>query len=74
MKSKDMRTTFCDKPMAAFRRPCNLRDDLVKSRFKQYTYNIHMYMCMYIYRILYTSMCECLLLLRYFVFFLMLVQ
>ena len=34
--SDDIRETFRDKPMVAFRRPRNLRDDLVKSRFKRH--------------------------------------
>ena len=34
--SDDMRETFRDKPMMAFRRPRNLRDELVKSRLKRH--------------------------------------
>ena len=33
--SDDMKETFRDKPMVAFRTPRNLRDDLVKSRLKR---------------------------------------
>ena len=36
LASDDMRETFRDKPMVAFRRPRNLRDELVKSRLKRH--------------------------------------
>ena len=36
LASDDMRETFRDKPMVAFRRPRNLRADLVKSRLKRH--------------------------------------